>query len=60
MKECEKKKNKVIIGTWPISGDFGNVDLITAQNMLAYSYDLGFRQFDKFNDLNNEIPKRSI
>ena len=45
MQDFKEIFNKVIIGTWPISGDFGNVDLISAK-VLEHTYELGFRQYD--------------
>ena len=36
----------MIIGTWPLSGEFGNVDLAVVQQTLERCYDVGFRQFD--------------
>jgi aryl-alcohol dehydrogenase-like predicted oxidoreductase len=38
--------NKVVIGTWPISGDLGHVSLNEADSMLRHSYECGFRIFD--------------
>jgi len=37
---------KVVIGTWPISGDFGKVNLTTIQQTIEKCYDVGFKQFD--------------
>jgi len=39
-------KSKVIIGTWPLSGDYGNVDLEQIQKILEYSYEAGFMEYD--------------
>ena len=38
--------NKVVIGSWPLGGDFGHVKLIDVARMLDHSYDLGFREYD--------------
>ncbi|HAL95962.1 MAG TPA: hypothetical protein DCP55_08605 [Chitinophagaceae bacterium] len=38
--------NKVVIGTWPLSGDFGNVGLGQISDTLETCWDLGFREFD--------------
>jgi anaerobic magnesium-protoporphyrin IX monomethyl ester cyclase len=39
-------KNKVVIGTWSLSGDYGNVDLKTIQEVLEYCYKNGFKEYD--------------
>ena len=38
--------DKVVIGTWPLSGDYGKVDLKTVQNTLEYCYDNNLKEFD--------------
>jgi len=38
--------NKVVIGTWPLSGDYAKVDLETVQRTLDHCYDAGFKTFD--------------
>ena len=37
---------KAIIGTWPLSGDFGNVVLADVHRVLAAARDAGFQEFD--------------
>ena len=37
---------KIVIGTWPLSGDYGHVDLTTIHNVLTYCYERGLREFD--------------
>lgn len=39
-------KSKIVIGTWPLSGDYGNVALKQIQSVLEYSYNAGFREYD--------------
>ncbi|MBN1182301.1 MAG: aldo/keto reductase [Bacteroidales bacterium] len=41
-----ENKEKVIIGTWSLSGDFGNVPLSQIEAVLNRAYELGFYQFD--------------
>jgi aryl-alcohol dehydrogenase-like predicted oxidoreductase len=41
-----REASKVIVGTWPLSGDYGLVDLKTVQNTLEHCYELGFKEFD--------------
>ena len=38
--------SKVVIGTWPLSGDFGNVSLKTVEESLEYCYENGLKEFD--------------
>lgn len=40
------KLSKVIIGTWPLSGDFGHVSLKTVEDALTTAYRNGFKTFD--------------
>lgn len=39
-------REKIIVGTWPLSGDFGHVDLATIQQTIDKALDLGIREFD--------------
>ena len=39
-------KDKVVIGTWPLSGDYGRVDLKTVQRVLESCYESNFKEFD--------------
>ena len=39
-------QDKVVIGTWPLSGDYGKVDLKTVQRTLECSYDNNLKEFD--------------
>ena len=39
-------KSKVVIGTWPLSGDLGNVDKSNAYLTLEYCAKVGFTEFD--------------
>jgi aryl-alcohol dehydrogenase-like predicted oxidoreductase len=38
--------NRIVIGTWGISGDFGNVSPKDIQDVLTYSYENGIKEFD--------------
>lgn len=38
--------NKVVIGTWPLSGDYGKVDLKIIQKNLEYCYHNNLKEFD--------------
>jgi aryl-alcohol dehydrogenase-like predicted oxidoreductase len=40
------KINKIVIGTWGLSGDYGNVKLKTIQDVLEYSYSKGIKEYD--------------
>jgi len=39
-------KNKLIIGTWPLSGDFGARSLATIESCITKAVDAGIRRFD--------------
>lgn len=39
-------KRKVVIGTWPLSGDFGDVSLSQIEKSIQLCLDLDFREFD--------------
>ena len=39
-------EKKIIIGTWPLSGDFGNVVLTDVDRVLTTARDAGFQEFD--------------
>jgi len=38
--------NKIIIGTWGLSGDFGNISLSNIEELLNYAYHCGIKEFD--------------
>ena len=38
--------SNVIIGTWPLSGDFGTIDEFKAEELINYSISKGFTEFD--------------
>ena len=40
------KSTKVVIGTWPLSGDFGHIGLAQVQSTLEHCYGAGLREFD--------------
>ncbi len=37
---------KIVIGTWGLSGDYGNVQLKTIQEVLEYCYSEGIKEYD--------------
>ena len=39
-------KSKIVIGTWPLSGDYGKVNSELVQNILQYCQELGINEFD--------------
>ncbi len=39
-------KSKIVIGTWPLSGDYGKVDSKSVQDILRYCQELGINEFD--------------
>lgn len=39
-------KSKIVIGTWPLSGDYGNVNLDEIQQILEYCYKNDLKEFD--------------
>ena len=39
-------QDKVVIGTWPLSGDYGEVDLKTVQKTLECCYYNNLKEFD--------------
>ena len=39
-------KTRIVIGTWPLSGDYGYVDLETVQKTLEFCHNNGFKEFD--------------
>jgi aryl-alcohol dehydrogenase-like predicted oxidoreductase len=38
--------SKVVVGTWPLSGEFGSMDLKSVQECLEYCSSKGFKEFD--------------
>ena len=40
-------KSKIVIGTWPLSGDYGNVSLNEIQQNLEFCYKNDLKEFDK-------------
>ena len=36
---CKKLSTKIIIGTWPLSGDYGKIDYKQVQDILEYCYE---------------------
>ena len=38
--------SKIVIGTWGLSGDYGNVSLATVQEVLEYCHSSGLKEYD--------------
>lgn len=51
---------KPIIGTWPLSGDFGHVPLDVVQKTLATCWDNGFREYDTAPNYGNGFVEFSL
>jgi len=39
-------KSKIVIGTWPLSGDYGKIDSQVVQEILQYCHESGINEFD--------------
>tara|TARA_Y100000310_G_scaffold165155_1_gene164913 strand:+ start:9920 stop:10816 length:897 start_codon:yes stop_codon:yes gene_type:complete len=52
--------SKIIIGTWPLSGDYGKIDYKQIQNILEYCYELGIREFDTAPNYGNGVMEKYL
>ena len=52
--------SQVVLGTWPLSGDFGPVDLVQVEKTLNAAFDEGFVEFIHEFDPNYQIPSDKI
>ena len=43
---AKKIKNKIVIGTWPLSGDYGIIKPSDVEKVLIKSFENGFKEFD--------------
>ena len=52
--------SKIIIGTWPLSGDYGKIDYKQVQDVLEYCYELGIREFDTAPNYGNGVMEKYL
>ena len=38
--------SKIVVGTWPLSGDYGYMEPKASRDILSYCYEIGFREYD--------------
>ena len=38
--------SKIIVGTWPLSGDYGYMEPKASRDILSYCYEIGLREYD--------------
>lgn len=53
-------RNKVIIGTWPLSGDFGIVNLSQVEETLITAFNLGYLEYDTAPNYGNGFSEFSL
>ena len=53
----EKIKNKIVIGTWPLSGDYGIIKPSDVEKVLIKSFENGFKEFDTAPSMEMDISK---
>ena len=52
--------SKIIIGTWPLSGDYGKIDSQQTRNILKYCYENGIREFDTAPNYGNGFVEKEL
>ena len=52
--------SKIIIGTWPLSGDYGKIESNQVTNVLEYCYQLGIREFDTAPNYGNGLMENYL
>ena len=52
--------SKIIIGTWPLSGDYGKIEFEKIKNVLEYCYQNGIREFDTAPNYGNGSIERNL
>lgn len=52
--------SKIIIGTWPLSGDYGKIESNQVTNVLEYCYRLGIREFDTAPNYGNGLMENYL
>tara|TARA_Y100001934_G_scaffold275711_1_gene370813 strand:- start:711 stop:1607 length:897 start_codon:yes stop_codon:yes gene_type:complete len=52
--------SRIIIGTWPLSGDYGKVDSKQVRDVLEYCYGNGIREFDTAPNYGDEFIEKEL
>ena len=52
--------SRIIIGTWPLSGDYGKVDSKQVRDVLEYCYENGIREFDTAPNYGDEFIEKEL
>ena len=52
--------SKIIIGTWPLSGDYGKIDYAQIKDVLEYCYESGIREFDSAPNYGNGVIEKYL
>ena len=52
--------SKIIIGTWPLSGDYGKIDYKQIKDVLEYCYELGIKEFDTAPNYGNGVTEKYL
>ena len=52
--------SKIIIGTWPLSGDYGKIDYKQIKDVLEYCYELGIKEFDTAPNYGNGVAEKYL
>ena len=52
--------SRIIIGTWPLSGDYGEVDSNQVRDVLEYCYENGIREFDTAPNYGDEFIEKEL
>ena len=52
--------SKIIIGTWPLSGDYGKIDYAKIKDVLEYCYESGIREFDSAPNYGNGVIEKYL
>lgn len=52
--------SKIIVGTWPLSGDYGKIEFNQVKDVLEYCYKLGIKEFDTAPNYGNGMMENYI
>lgn len=52
--------SKIVIGTWPLSGDYGKVESNQVKNVLEYCYQNGIKEFDTAPNYGNGFMEKIL
>ena len=52
--------SKIVIGTWPLSGDYGKVESNQVKNILEYCYQNGIKEFDTAPNYGNGFMEKIL